>query len=52
MKTRENRKHDHIKYALALPDGPLSNGFSQVHVYFLCAIMSSVRKVICLWKGH
>jgi isopentenyl-diphosphate delta-isomerase len=36
MKTRENRKHDHIKYALALADGPLSNGFSQVHVLPNC----------------
>ena len=36
MKTRENRKHDHIKYAMALPDGPLSNGFSQVHVVPNC----------------
>ena len=36
MKTRENRKHDHIKYALALADGPLENGFSQVHVVPNC----------------
>ena len=34
--SRENRKKDHIKYALSLPDGPLATGFSDVHVLNNC----------------
>lgn len=34
--SRENRKNDHIKYALSLPDGPLNTGFSDVHVMSNC----------------
>ena len=45
MKTRENRKHDHIKYALALSDGPLDNGFSQVHVLPNCLPEISLSQV-------
>ena len=36
MKTRESRKLDHIKYALALSDGPCATGFAQVHVVPNC----------------
>jgi isopentenyl-diphosphate Delta-isomerase len=36
MDSREARKNDHIKYALALPDGPLATGFADVHVMHNC----------------
>ncbi|MEA5091910.1 Isopentenyl-diphosphate delta-isomerase [bioreactor metagenome] len=36
MDSREARKIDHIKYALALPDGPLATGFSDVHIMHNC----------------
>lgn len=36
MDSREARKSDHIKYALTLPDGPLTTGFEDVHVMHNC----------------
>lgn len=36
MDSREERKNDHIKYALALPDGPLTTGFADVHILHNC----------------
>ena len=33
---RVNRKNDHIKYALALSDGPLTSGFADMHVMHDC----------------
>ncbi|MDD4320994.1 MAG: type 2 isopentenyl-diphosphate Delta-isomerase [Acidaminococcaceae bacterium] len=36
MDSRETRKNDHIKYALTLPDGPLTTGFADVHIMHNC----------------
>lgn len=45
MNNRENRKNDHIKYALALPDGPKQTGFSDVHVMSNCLPEVDLAKV-------
>lgn len=34
--SREQRKIDHIKYALKLGDGPCRNGFEEVHFLHNC----------------
>ena len=34
--SREQRKLDHIKYALKLGDGPLTNGLENVHFVHNC----------------
>jgi len=36
MDDREARKSDHVKYALTLPDGPLTTGFDDVHIMHNC----------------
>ena len=34
--SREQRKLDHIRYALELGDGPLPNGFTDMHFLHNC----------------
>lgn len=42
--SREQRKLDHIKYALKLGDGPLTNGLENVHLY-ITACRSLTRRI-------